>query len=129
MIVVAIIAILAALLIPNFIHARAEAQTSGCVANEKQIATAVEEYAVDHQGSYGGGGAVTSALLGSVYLATTPVDPVSGSQYNLTTVSSSYGFYQINDAGKHDTTTTNGLSGGPGTGSILYSQNSGLSAK
>ena len=56
MIVIAIIAILAAILIPNFIHARAESQTAACEGNEKQIATAMEEYAVDNNGQY------TSAL-------------------------------------------------------------------
>src|SRR4029077_6981076 len=85
MVVIAIIAILAAILIPNFMHARAQAQTTGCVANEKQVATAVEEYAVDHNGSYGGGGSVTSTLLGAAYLGVTPKDPVNGSQYSLNT--------------------------------------------
>jgi prepilin-type N-terminal cleavage/methylation domain-containing protein len=129
MIVVSIIAILAAILIPNFMHARAQAQTSGCEGNEKDIATALEEYAVDHQGSYGPGGAVTSTLLGTPYLDVTPRDPVNGSTYSVNTTSASYGFYQVTDAGGHDTTTTNGLAGGPGTGSIVYSQNSGLAAK
>ena len=129
MVVTSIIAILAAILIPNFLHARAEAQTSGCEATEKQIATGVEEYAVDHGGGYGGGGNVTSSLLGTVYLSSTPHDPVNGSLYTLTTGSGSYGLYQISDAGGHDTTTTGYLSGGPGTGSIVYNQNSGFAAK
>jgi len=130
MVVIAIIAILAAILIPNFMHARAQAQTTGCVANEKQIATAVEEYAVDNNGKYGGGGVVTSTLLGAAYLGVTPKDPVSGSQYSLNTAAGgTYGSYQISDAGGHDTTTTNNLSNGPGTGSVLYNQNSGLLAK
>ena len=129
MIVIAIIAILAAILIPNFLHARAESQTSGCEANEKQIATAVEEYAVDHSGSYGSSGTVTTTLLGAIYLSTTPVDPANGANYSLTTTPGTYGSYQITDAGGHDTTTTGGLRSGPGTGSIVFSQNSGLSAK
>src|SRR5690242_17403405 len=79
MIVIAIIAILAAILIPNFLHARAEAQTSGCEGNEKQIATALEEYAVDNNGKYVGGGTVTSMLLGTQYLSVTPTDPVNKS--------------------------------------------------
>ena len=51
MIVIAIIAILAAILIPNSLHARAESQTAACEDNEKEIATALEEYAVDN-GTY-----------------------------------------------------------------------------
>src|ERR1700757_4175662 len=102
MIVIAIIAILAAILIPNFLHARAEAQTSGCEGNEKQIATALEEYAVDHNGTYGGGGAVTSTLLGTLYLGVSPSDPVDASPYSVNTTAASYGSYQITDAAKHD---------------------------
>ena len=129
MIVIAIIAILAAILIPNFLHARAEAQTSGCEGNVKMIATGLEEYAVDHQGSYPPSGAVTSSLLGTPYLDITPTDPVNGSTYNVTTTSGSYGYYLVNDAGGHDTTTTLNLAGNPGGSSILYAQNSGIQAK
>jgi prepilin-type N-terminal cleavage/methylation domain-containing protein len=129
MIVIAIIAILAAILIPNFLHARAEAQTSGCEGNEKQIATAMEEYAVDHNGTYGAGGQVTSTLLGTLYLGVTPSDPVNTSKYNVSTTAGTYGSYQITDAGGHDTTTTGRLPGGPGTGSIIYDQNAGIQAK
>jgi prepilin-type N-terminal cleavage/methylation domain-containing protein len=129
MVVISVIAILAAILLPNFMHARAQSQTSACMANEKQIATAVEEYAVDHNGNYGASGTVSSTLLGQVYLSTTPRDPASGAAYSLNAASGSYGSYQILDAGGHDTTTTNGLSNGPGTGSVIYNQNSGLQAK
>jgi type IV pilus assembly protein PilA len=41
MVVVAIIAILAAILIPNFTHARAQAATSACMANLKSVATQI----------------------------------------------------------------------------------------
>jgi prepilin-type N-terminal cleavage/methylation domain-containing protein len=129
MIVIAIIAILAAILIPNFLHARAEAQTSGCEGNVKMIATGLEEYAVDHQGSYGPGGTVTSQLLGTPYLAITPTDPVNGASYVINTAPGTYGSYLINDAGGHDTTTTLNLPGNPGGTSILYAQNSGIQAK
>ena len=129
MVVIAIIAILAAILIPNFIHARAQAQTSGCEANEKQIATALEEYAVDNDGSYGPGGTVTSTLLGTQYLGVTPTDPVNKSNYSVTTATGTYGLYQVTDTGGHDTTTTGNLSGNPGGSSIIYDQASGLQAK
>ncbi len=129
MIVIAIIAILAAILIPNFLHARAEAQTSACEGNEKQIATALEEYAVDNNGKYVGG-TVSSTLLGTLYLGVTPKDPVDSSNYSVNTTSGgTYGSYQITDAGSHDTTTTKGLAGNPGGASIIYNQNSGIQAK
>jgi type IV pilus assembly protein PilA len=52
MIVIAIIAILAAVLIPNFVRARSMAQLAGCKSNLKNIATALEAYSVDHNGHY-----------------------------------------------------------------------------
>ena len=107
MIVIAIIAILAAILIPNFLHARAESQTAACEGNEKQIATAMEEYSVDH------GGAYPSTFAGGLttpYLNFTPVDPAGGG-YTLTvgTGSTAYGSYEITDGDNHDPTTTTGL--------------------
>jgi len=129
MVVIAIIAILAAILIPNFMHARAQAATAGCEGNEKMIATGLEEYAVDHNGTYGGGGAVTSTLLGTLYLGITPTDPVDASLYSVNTTGGTYGSYQITDAGNHDTSTTTNLPGNPGGQSIAYNQNSGIVAK
>ena len=43
MIVVAIIAILAAIAIPNFIKSRKESQKNACIANLKQIEGAIEQ--------------------------------------------------------------------------------------
>ena len=125
MIVIAIIAILALILVPNFLHARSESQTAACEANEKQIATAMEEYAVDHNGAYPSG--ITN--LTTPYLSIVPNDPVNGSPYALGPAAASNGSYEIDDAGGHDTTTTGGLPGGPGNGSIVYFQNSGIRAK
>ncbi len=103
MIVIAIIAILAAILIPNFIHARAESQTAACEGNEKQIATAMEEYAVDNNGTY-------TATLPALYLAVTPKDPVNDVNYVITaTQSAVYGSYEIQDTGGHDKTTMGNL--------------------
>jgi len=46
------LAIVAAILIPNFIHARGVSKMAADQGNLKQIATALEEYAVDHSGRY-----------------------------------------------------------------------------
>jgi len=131
MVVIAIIAILAAILIPNFMHARAQSATVGCEGNEKMIATGLEEYAVDHNGTYGASGTVTSTLLGAPYLGITPHDPAGGALYTVTVGPSgaSYGSYEVTDAGGHDTTTTNSLGGNPGGASIVYFQNAGIEAK
>jgi hypothetical protein len=119
---------LAAILIPNFLHARAESQTAACEGNEKQIATAEEEYAVDHNGTYVAG-TVSSTLLGTLYLGVTPTDPVNASSYSVSTGVASAGSYQVQDQGGHDTTTTSSLPNGPGTGKIYYNQNSGINAQ
>ena len=129
MIVIAIIAILAAILIPNFIHARAESQTAACEGNEKQIATAMEEYAVDNQGQY-------TATLPALYLAVTPKDPVNNVAYVINAVAGAYGSYQISDTGGHDKTTMGNLNQTSGTTcgqatcvSVQYNQNRGLIGK
>lgn len=51
MIVVAIIAILAAIAIPNFIAYRNESQGNACVSNMSSIKTAAESYLIKHPGA------------------------------------------------------------------------------
>jgi prepilin-type N-terminal cleavage/methylation domain-containing protein len=89
MVVVAIIAILAAVLMPNFAHARAQAQTSACEANLQAIAEAAEVYyaansayppsttAVDN--TFGAAGGQPGE-----YLNVTPVDPAGPGSYTFT---------------------------------------------
>lgn len=132
MIVIAVIAILAAILIPNFLHARAESQTGACEGNEKQIATALEEYAADHNGAYpssfGANGLTTP------YLNFTYADPAGGGGYTITLGSSgsAFGSYEISDPGQHDSSTTTGLhlTGGNtlciACTSVQYYQNAGV---
>ncbi len=50
MIVIAIIAILASIIIPNISRARQRAQLTACMENLKSVATAVKIYEVDHPG-------------------------------------------------------------------------------
>ena len=49
MIVVAIIGLLAAIAIPNFVRARTTAQTNACIANLKQIQGAIEQWALEEK--------------------------------------------------------------------------------
>ncbi len=49
MIVVAIIGLLAAIAIPNFVKARATAQKNACIANLKQIDGAVQQWALENK--------------------------------------------------------------------------------
>ena len=75
MIVISIIAILAAILVPNFIRARAMGQLTTCKSNLRNIATGVEMYSVDNGARYPG---ATTGLTPN-YLKTMPECPVSGS--------------------------------------------------
>lgn len=94
MIVIAIIAILAAVLIPNFVRARATSQVTGCKSNLKNIATAVEAYAVDNDAHY-------PTVLGDItpnYIKTMPQCPTANSDtysngYAATFNPDSYSFY------------------------------------
>jgi len=73
MIVVAIIGLLAAIAIPNFVKARTTAQTNACIANLKQIEGAKQLWALD-----GGNGTPTMGNLVSEYIQRTPTCPGTG---------------------------------------------------
>ena len=70
MIVVAIIGLLAAIAIPNFIKARETAEKNACIANLKQIQGAVQVWAID--GSLGSDAVPTVALLSPDYIKSWP---------------------------------------------------------
>jgi prepilin-type N-terminal cleavage/methylation domain-containing protein len=64
MIVIAIIAILAAVLVPNFMRAREASRLTACKSNLKSLSTAMETYSNDYDGMYPGGtggGTITQA--------------------------------------------------------------------
>lgn len=52
MIVIAIISILASIMVPNYMRARAQAQYTQCISNCKNIGTAMEMYSTDNEGHY-----------------------------------------------------------------------------
>ena len=98
MIVVAIIAILAGILIPNFVNARSQAQTAACESNLRSIATALELYYADNQIYPPAAGASVQPALFTVngvsYLNNTPKDPAaqsSNATYSITTTQASGG--------------------------------------
>jgi prepilin-type N-terminal cleavage/methylation domain-containing protein len=85
MIVVAIIGLLAAIAIPNFIKAREASQKNACVANLKQIDGAKATWALEQKKV--AGTAVTEADIygGTLYIRDTPSCPAGGT-YTLGTV-------------------------------------------
>ena len=135
MIVIAIISILAAILIPNFLHARAESQTYSCEGNLKQLATAMEEYAADNTGTYPGSILALTTANAGVYLKAVPPDP-SGGAYALTNtavapcVAAGGGpTFTITDGDLHDPTTGVGIPGWVvGHRGIDYCAGSGLTS-
>ncbi len=111
MIVVAIIAILAGILIPNFVNARSQAQTAACESNLRSIATALELYYTDNQvyptASAASVGPTLLTANGVAYLNNTPKDPAAQTAtatYTLTTTQASGGApatYTITCPGVH----------------------------
>lgn len=81
MIVVAIIAILAAVAIPNFVKYRNESQRSSCISNMKQLQTAGEQFTMVK-------GLTTPALSdlcgSTLYIKKTPLCPLDNSGYTIT---------------------------------------------
>src|SRR5205814_1270429 len=94
MIVVAIIGLLAAIAIPNFVKARTTAQKNACIANLKQIDGAIQQWALEQKkvstdtvdetsvATYLKAGAMPTCPAGGTYKTTTvsanPTCTISG---------------------------------------------------
>ncbi len=70
LIVVAIIGILAAIAVPNFLNAQAKAKISRVSADQNAYATAMESYGIEHNNKYPPGD--------FIYFLTTPVSYIAG---------------------------------------------------
>jgi prepilin-type N-terminal cleavage/methylation domain-containing protein len=79
MIVVAIIGLLAAIAIPNFVKARETAQKNACIGNLKQIQGAVQVWAIDQNKT--GTDTPTTGDLVTNYIKKWPTCPKSGTVY------------------------------------------------
>src|SRR5215469_4343567 len=132
MIVVAIIAILVSILVPNFIRARAQAQTAACEANLKEIATALELYETDNERYPTSGTVNASNAELQPYLKQTPVDPAAGPSvfytFTVTGGSSSTATYTILCPGVHDPGTLQNITPNTTNTHIQYSSAGGFSA-
>ncbi|MDB6052787.1 MAG: type secretion system protein, partial [Verrucomicrobiales bacterium] len=87
MIVVAIIGLLAAIAIPNFVRARTKAQQNACINNLRQIDGAIQQWALENK--KGTNAAVTHSDI-TGFLKTPPTCPAGGTSfaadYTLSTV-------------------------------------------
>ena len=90
MIVVAIIGLLAAIAIPNFVKARATSQANACINNLRQIDAACNQWALEKGQVTGAAVNLTSDLTPYIKLnsaGSLPACPASGN-YSLSTVGS-----------------------------------------
>jgi prepilin-type N-terminal cleavage/methylation domain-containing protein len=88
MIVVAIIGLLAAIAIPNFVKARATSQANACINNLRQIDAAVNQWAIEQHKSTGASVTLTSDLTPYIKLnsaGSIPPCPANGT-YSVGTV-------------------------------------------
>ncbi len=86
MIVVAIIGLLAAIAIPNFVKARTSAQQNACLNNLRQIDSAKQQWALETRQNTNATPAVTDV---QGYLKTLPTCPAGGADFTAS--------YTIND--------------------------------
>src|SRR3954469_23361019 len=78
MIVVAIIALLAAIAIPNFVKARTASQKSACIANLKQIEGAKATWALEQKKTNTDTPADTDLYGATTYIRSLPGCPANG---------------------------------------------------
>ena len=78
MIVVAIIGLLAAIAIPNFVKARTTAQKNACINNLRQIDGAKEQWALENKQSQGASPAWTDLVGSTLYIKVVPTCPAVG---------------------------------------------------
>jgi prepilin-type N-terminal cleavage/methylation domain-containing protein len=125
LIVVAIIAILAAILIPNFLRARAQSQVAASKGNLKNVATALESYFVDAS-QYP---QVASALTPD-YSRSLPRDPCTGTAFGS---APGYTYTPNANPATDYTLQSNWVNGGTGDacydaagGNVVYTPGGGL---
>jgi prepilin-type N-terminal cleavage/methylation domain-containing protein len=131
MIVIAIIAILAAVLVPNFMRAREASRLTACKSNLKNISTAVETYSNDWDGLYPGGtGGLGKTLISLVangslqndYVQKRTVCPTQKGEYFFTQAASIRYWIYCPASIKGGSTPKHTKAGGKQGGPILDSQ-------
>ena len=116
MIVVAIIGLLAAIAIPNFVRARTQSQKNACINNLRQVDAAIQQWALENNEA---SNATVSIPDITGYLKNSVTCPAGGSTATFT---SSYG---VTDCATKPTCIYGGASGSLGTlGHILAADTS-----
>jgi prepilin-type N-terminal cleavage/methylation domain-containing protein len=86
MIVVAIIGLLAAIAIPNFVKARQNSQTNACIANMKQLDGAKATWALENKKTNADTPAMGDLVGAAAYIRTEPICPAGTVSYVPTAV-------------------------------------------
>ena len=86
MIVVAIIGLLAAIAIPNFVKARQNSQTNACIANMKQLDGAKATWALENKKTNTDVPGMADLVGATAYIRTEPKCPANTVSYALTAV-------------------------------------------
>ncbi len=88
MIVVAIIGLLAAIAVPNFVKARTTAQRNACINNLRQIDGSIEQWALEQKKKQGDAITTTGSpsILDYLKGAVLPTCPADNSAYTISTV-------------------------------------------
>ena len=107
LIVIAIIGILAAILIPYFVRARAQSARSACLENIHNIGTALELYFTDND-AYPTAATWEADLVSGGYIRAVPREPVNGNAYNYATDASQSTFVLWDDQDVHLAAGTSG---------------------
>ena len=81
MIVVAIIGLLAAIAIPNFVKARAASQKNACIANLKQMEGAKATWALETRAATGATPVLSDLIGTDKYIRVLPTCPGGGADY------------------------------------------------
>ena len=86
MIVVAIIGLLAAIAIPNFVKARTASQKNACIANMKQLDGAISTWALEAKKNNGDTVGTADLIGNTSYIRVEPKCPAANLSYAVTTV-------------------------------------------
>ena len=117
LVVVAILGILTAILIPNFVRARSSSKLATCQLDLRNIAAGLELYYVENQG-YPTAANWDSTLIAGGYMRAVPRSPIDQASYGYTTNAGQNSFVLSDGPNKY---TQSGV-----TGYVVYTATGGL---
>jgi type IV pilus assembly protein PilA len=117
MVVVAILGILTAILIPNFVRARSSSKLATCQLDLRNIAAGLELYYVENQG-YPAAAGWDSTLMAGGYMRAVPRSPIDQASYGYSTNAGQNSFVLSDGPNKYTQSGVNGY--------VVYTATGGL---